>query len=91
MTVNKLIWELQKLQKEMGDHEVIVSADAEGNHYSPVVDVAGGYYCENVKEYWIDSVFSDSHSFKDNGYETKAEWEADKARMDRVVVIWPVN
>ena len=91
MTVNQLIKKLQKLPPEMGNKQVIVSADSEGNSYSPVADLSPNCYCEDSKNYYIEGVYSEDLTFEENGFESEKEWEEFKAKMDQVVVLYPTN
>lgn len=91
MTVNQLIRELQKLPKEMGNCQVIMSKDAEGNSYSPMAQINDDCYCKASKHYYIDSIYTDSFTYEENGFETQEEWDEFKLGMDRIVVVYPTN
>jgi hypothetical protein len=91
MTVKQLKEMLAELSSEMDECQVIMSCDAEGNHYSPMADLDDGCYCDDSKKYWIDSVYFDVHGWEGNGFTSEREWEGYKKESNRVIVLWPTN
>lgn len=91
MTVKQLKAELAKLDPEMDNCQVIMSKDSEGNSYSPIYDVYNDCYCDDAKEYHIDSIYTDVYTAEENGFDSEEEWEAYKKKADRVIVFYPTN
>ena len=89
--MNELKKILEELPEELGNCEVVMSKDAEGNSYSPCVQVEDDGYCDDSSVYNIDSIYFDSHGYDGNCFDSKALWEDYKKAAFRVVVLCPMN
>jgi len=74
MTVKELI---EKLQAIPGDRLVVMSKDAEGNEYSPLDDVRGGYY--RAETTWTGD------------FTSRPEDAEEMGAKQEVVCLWPTN
>jgi rubredoxin len=70
------------------DCEVIMQKDSEGNGYSPLCGIAGGFYAANSS--WSGDLYNVNWSCRDAGME-KEEWEEFKKNTPKVVVMYPIN
>ena len=87
MKVKELI---EALKLEDQNAEVILSADEEGNYFSPLEGTLGfgtGYYLP--RNTWSGEFFNDIHIKKE--IETREDYEKNKENCKRCIVLFPIN
>ena len=88
MKVKELI---EKLKLEDEDAEVILSADEEGNYYSPVEGTLGfgnGYYIPNNT--WSGEFLNQEYINNENELEGEI-YENNKDIAQKCIVLFPIN
>lgn len=88
MKVKELI---EKLKLEDKDAEVILSADEEGNHYSPLEGTLGfgkGYYIPNNT--WSGEFLNQEYINDENELEGEI-YENNKDIAQKCIVLFPIN
>lgn len=88
MKVKELI---EKLKLEDEDAEVILSADEEGNYYSPLEGTLGfgkGYYIPNNT--WSGEFLNQEHINDENELEGEI-YENNKDIAQKCIVLFPIN
>lgn len=88
MKVKELI---EKLKLEDENAEVILSADEEGNYYSPLEGTLGfgkGYYITNNT--WSGQFLNQDYIDDENEIEGEI-YEANKDKAQRCIVLFPIN
>lgn len=90
MKVKELI---EKLKLEDEDAEVILSADEEGNYYSPLEGTLGfgkGYYIPNNT--WSGQFLNQEYIDDEDENELEREiYEANKDIAQKCIVLFPIN
>ena len=88
MKVKELI---EKLKLEDENAEVILSADEEGNYYSPLEGTLGfgkGYYIQNNT--WSGQFLNQDYIDDENEIEGEI-YETNKDKAQRCIVLFPIN
>ena len=88
MKVKELI---EKLKLEDENAEVILSADEEGNYYSPLEGTLGfgkGYYIPNNT--WNGEFLNQDYIDDENEIEGEI-YEANKDKAQKCIVLFPIN
>ncbi len=88
MKVKELI---EKLKLEDEDAEVILSADEEGNYYSPLEETLGfgkGYYIPNNT--WSGEFLNQEYINDENELEGET-YENNKNIAQKCIVLFPIN
>lgn len=88
MKVKELI---EKLKLEDENAEVILSADEEGNYYSPLEGTLGfckGYYIPNNT--WSGQFLNQDYIDDENEIEGEI-YETNKDKAQRCIVLFPIN
>ena len=88
MKVKELI---EKLKLEDENAEVILSADEEGNYYSPLEGTLGfgnGYYIPNNT--WSGQFLNQEYIDDENEHEGEI-YEANKDIAQKCIVLFPIN
>lgn len=88
MKVGELI---EKLKHEDENAEVILSADEEGNYYSPLEGTLGfgkGYYIPNNT--WRGEFLNQEYIDDENEIEGEI-YEANKDKAQKCIVLFPIN
>ena len=90
MKVSELIKKLGNLPDDLHNCEIIIQKDAEGNGYSPLVDIDEDVIYVPKTTYSGDVIPLDWNA-KDAGFENEEEWEEFKCTHKRAIVFLPVN
>ena len=84
MKIKELVAILSKLPQ---DTEIILSKDAEGNHFSPLSGFGEGTIRpEDVNNYNIEEYYSDHHSDEDCCLEP-----GERNGFVKAICLWPMN